>query len=314
LRRRTALALGLGMIAFAAGCGTRTPQLTKSISLVVAGGRGGVYAEVLRTLIEGGGLAPAARIRHEPARSLALARFAASAGPEEVMVVDPGLVALAAMDRSGPFFGRTVPLARLAGEWEVLVVPPWSVFRTFDDFAAALLRDPGGPAVAGGAEGGADHVLYGLTARGLGADTRPLRFVPYPDYAQAVAAMLDGRAAAGLGGHRDLAAYIRSGSLRPLAVSSAQRLDGLDAPTLIESGVRLEYANWTGLLGSAQLTEHDEAALIDLCHAIADLPAWRECCDERGWAPLFLAGDDFRKWLANEVIRTKDILGDFGLL
>jgi putative tricarboxylic transport membrane protein len=319
VRRRTVFALGAGVLALAAGCGTDDPPIQREIAFVVPGPSGGqnaAFARVMKAVIERRRWAHKVGISSQPGGggTLAIARFVAAGRQGDLMVADPALLAVAAMDRVTPFAGSTWPLARFAGQWKVLVAAPGSRFRTFDDFAAALLRNPAGPKVAGGATGGPDHLLYGLTAQGLGADTRLLDYASFPDCAQAVEAIVDGRVALGFGGHRDVAAHIRAGRLRPLAVSASQRLAGVDAPTLIESGVRLVYANWWGLLASRRLGETQRDALLALCQAIGESGTWEQACVRNGWTPMLLAGEDFRQWLEAEAGRTKQLLGDLGLL
>lgn len=104
---------------------------------------------------------------------------------------------------------------------------------------------------------------------------------------------------------------MRAGRLRPLAVSSAERLSGVDAPTLSESGVRVVFADWTGLIAPRGTPEPD--ALLDLCRAVAGTPGWRRLCERNDWTPMWLDGDDFRQWLAGEARRTALLLNDLGL-
>jgi putative tricarboxylic transport membrane protein len=307
------------MLALIAGCVPGNLAFAQVISLVVPappGGRSEAFAKALKALIESRRLARSVQIHNRSAGDgrLALVEFAGTRQPNDLMVTGPGLVAVAAMNRASALIGTTSPLARLAGEWQVLVVPKDSRFRTFDELASSLLRDPSNPRLAGQGTGGPDHVLYGLIAQGLGVDARLLDYVGFADSAQVVTAMLDGRVAIGLGSCTELGGQIRAGRLRPLAVSSSQRLSGLDAPTLMESGVRLEYANWKGLLGPGMLSERERAALLDLCRLIGDGPGWQEACTRNGWASMYLAGDDFQQWLTNETRRTKAVLKDLGLL
>lgn len=321
MRRRTFIVAGAGggMFAFLAGCAPGRLTVAQAISLVVPGppgSRSEAFAKALKALIESRGLARGVRIRNRSVGDgrLALVEFAGTRHPNDLMILGPSLIAIAAMNRAGALIGSTLPLAKLAGEWQVLVAPQGSRFQSFDELAATLLRDPSNARLAGQGTGGPDHVLYGLIAQGLGVDARLLTYLPFADSAQVVAAVLDGRVAIGLGTCRELGGQIRSGRLRPLAVSSSQRLSEVDAPTLMESGVRLEYADWRGLVAPGGLSEHERAALFDLCHAIGDSPGWQETCARNGWAPMHLAGDDFQQWLNNETRRTKATLKELGLL
>ncbi|WP_067171920.1 Bug family tripartite tricarboxylate transporter substrate binding protein [Microtetraspora niveoalba] len=309
----------MGLLPLSAGCGTDRPRIGRPISLLVparAGAQGGPFAQELKGLIERQRLAGKVEVRTRTGETgaRAMAGHPADSASGDLMVTGPALVALAAMNGTGGLMDRVTPLARFAGEWLVLVTGRDSRFRTFDDLAVALARDPGRLRLAGRDTGGPDHVLYGLTAQGLGIDARTLNYAPLPDLSHVVAATTEGSAAAGLGGPRELAGHIRAGRVRPLAVSSLERLDGLDVPTLRESGVRLQYANWSGLVAPGRPAEQERERLLDLCRAVADLPGWADACRAHGWAPMYLDGDDFRQWLGTETRRTKAVLGDLGLL
>ncbi|WP_182880212.1 Bug family tripartite tricarboxylate transporter substrate binding protein [Microbispora sp. H10949] len=319
MRRRTVLALGV--LALAGGCGTPAPPYLGEISLLVPGPPecwGDGVARSLKSLIEARRWAGRVLVTRDAGGggASAVGRFAVGR-PDRLMVADPLLLADCALgrapDEAGPFAARTVPLARLAGEWQVLVASPDSGYRTFEQVAAALLRTPERVKVAGGPDRGPGHLLLGLTARGLGADPRPAAYEAFDSPARAVAAVAEGTTALAFGGRGDVAAHVRAGRLRPLAVSAPERLPGLDAPTLTESGVRVAYANWTGLLAPLGVAARERDALIGLCRAVADSPAWLRLCERNGWTPMWLAGEEFRQWLTGEARRTALLLDDLGI-
>ncbi|MEU9833462.1 tripartite tricarboxylate transporter substrate-binding protein [Streptosporangium sp. NPDC048047] len=208
----------------------------------------------------------------------------------------------------------TTPLARLAGDWAALIVLPGSRLRSFEDLAALLRRDPGGLVMGGRLEGGSDHVLYGMIAKCLGADARLLQYAGYPTAADAVEALRDGRVGAILGSARSFTREIAAGRLRPLVVSSAERLPGIDAPTLMEMDVRLEYTDWCGVFGPRGMSPDDRDRAVALCDALDASPRWRSLCEAGGWSRIYLSGDDFRQWLSGETGRARDVLRDLGLL
>lgn len=318
MRRRQVLALGAGLAALATGCGTATEgrRLTSaSLSLVVPGPYGSDLDDVARAVAgvaERDGLVRAMRVADHPAHAV-LGEFARAGPPGRMMIAEPGLVGTVRASRQAAAFAGTTPLARLCGEWEVLVVPAASPFRSFGEFAVAIRRDPDKMALAGRAEGGVDHVLFGMLAQCLGLDARLLRYLAYPTGDEAVTALAGGHVAAVLAGHNGVRDLLRAGSLRALAVSSPDRIDGVDAPTLLECDVHLYCANWRGLLGPAGLPEADRAALTGLCHDLAGSARWARICARNGWTPLYLDGDDFRQWLRVEAARLSRTLGDLGL-
>ncbi|GII65581.1 C4-dicarboxylate ABC transporter substrate-binding protein [Sphaerisporangium krabiense] len=318
MRRRQVLALGAGLVAMAAGCGgatgTRGPATTR-ISMVVPGPAGGDADRVARSLkgvAERESLARAVHVETRPLASC-LAEFTRAPRADQVLMAEPELVGTVRAARPSGAFAGTTPVARLCGEWELIAVPASSRLATFGAFADALRRDPGRLAVAGRNEGGVDHLLLGMLAQSLGVDARLVRYAAHPTCDDAVAALNGGGAAAVIAGQAAVRARVRSGELRVLAVSSPERIPGLEAPTLLESDVHLYCANWRGLLGPGRLADDDRAALALLCRDVAESPRWQALCGRNGWTPLYLDGEDFRQWLGVESARLGRALGELGV-
>ncbi|MGN9785371.1 Bug family tripartite tricarboxylate transporter substrate binding protein [Nonomuraea sp. ZG12] len=301
MRRRRFLAGGLGAAACLAGCGTQRH---------VPGANGGRPY----TIVAGG-----ARWRPVTRAFVAAVREAGFpvAGPgQAVRLTVTGLPALAAAElNDGLTLAETAtPLARLAGEVEVVLVPADSRFRTFADFGAHLLAHTGRTPLAGGPLGEPDHLLFGLIAKGVGADIRQVDYTGYQSSAEAATALFAGRAEAVVGTLADWRPHIDQERVRVLAVSCAKRFPGLDAPSLLESGVRVDFANWCAVVGPAAMQDEARASAVGMCEEVAGSAAWRRACRTGGWAPIPLAGEEFVQWLASEVRRTKAVMRDLGLL
>jgi putative tricarboxylic transport membrane protein len=318
MRRRQVLALGTGLLALAAGCGSATDSrklASMPLSVVVPGPYGGDSDRVARSLkgvAEREALAGGVQVVNRPAHA-ALTEFARARTTGRLLMAEPELVATVRAVRPAGAFSGTTPLARLCGEWEVLVVPVTSRLASFGAFADAMRRDPAALAVAGRAAGCVDHVLFGMLAQSLGVDARLLQYVAYPSSEEAITALEGGRVGAVLSSHAGVRRRVQSGELQVLAVSSPDRIQGVEAPTLLECDVHLYCANWRGLLGVGRLPDDDRDALIGLCHELAESARWRETCARNGWTPLYLEGEEFRQWLRIESARLSRALGDLGL-
>ena len=207
--------------------------------------------------------------------------FATFRGPftheGRLLVTAMPMVAAAEIANAAAVVDAATPLARLIGDWAVLVVPSGSRLRTFEDFAAELRRDPAGLTVGGRPEGGSDHVLYGMIGKCLGVDARLLEYAGYLAPEDAAEALQVGRVAALLGSARALRPEIAAGHLRALVVSSGNRIDGIDAPTLLEVDVRLEYSDWCGLLGPR---EHEPGG-----QGRGTRPVWQASTPRRAGVP-----------------------------
>ncbi|MGI5272607.1 Bug family tripartite tricarboxylate transporter substrate binding protein [Nonomuraea sp. CA-218870] len=298
MRRRRFLAAGLGVAACVAGCGDRPADRVAGAYEIHAASEQWV------------------RVAEAFTRTAREAGYpVGGAGPVSTLTII-GLPALAAAELNAaesPLHGVT-PLARLAGEVEVVLVAQNSGFTAFDAFGARLRADPAGTPLAGGPQGTPDHLLFGLIAQGLGADTRQMNYTGYPGADEAAGALLAGRAAAATGPLAGWRPYIDRGRVRVLAVSCADRFPGLDAPSLLESGVRVDFANWCAAVGPGDMPAAARDAAVGMCEEVAGSPGWRQACREGGWTPIPLGGDRFAAWAASEVRRTRAVLRDLGLL
>ncbi|MER5318491.1 Bug family tripartite tricarboxylate transporter substrate binding protein [Streptosporangium roseum] len=325
MHRRRFFVLALGVMV-AGGCGgaggSRVP-LAGRLTVVAPAERGQGWdraARALASVLTGDRLARAAEVSNYPGGlgAAALGAFAAAREPftreGRLLLTGMPMVAGAEIANAASVVEATTPLARMVGDWAALVVPAGSRLRAFEDFAAALRRDPAGLAVGGRMEGGSDHVLYGMIGKCLGVDTRLLDYAGYSSGAEAAQALHDGRVAALLGSARSFVPEIAEGRLRPLVVSSAERIDGIDAPTLMELDVRLEYTDWCGVLGPRGMSSEDRDVAVALCDRVDASSRWRAICAANGWNRVYLSGDDFRQWLATETRRTREVLNELGLL
>ena len=234
--------------------------------------------------------------------------------PTQLMVM--GLIMLGAIESNDSPVGldRTTPLVRLLTDYEVIVVPADSPVRTLPDLVARMRDDLGGVSFAGGSAGGVEQILAGLVADAIGADPGGVNYVAHSGGGEALATLLSGRATAGISGISEMEGQIAAGTVRPLAVSSAQRLPALrDVPTLREAGVDVELANWRGVVAPPGISAEDEQALEELLVRMTQGEAWRETLQRRGWGEATLAGPEFERFIDDERRTVTDVLVKMGL-
>jgi len=106
---------------------------------------------------------------------------------------------------------------------------------------------------------------------------------------------------------------IEAGQVRVLAVTSAARVPGVDAPTLREAGVDLQFANWRGLVAPPGLTDADRQALTRLVDAMRGSPEWAQVLARMNVTDSYLAGDAFAAFLRAEDERVAAVLARLGL-
>ena len=102
----------------------------------------------------------------------------------------------------------------------------------------------------------------------------------------------------GINGLAEFAPQIEAGTLRALAISSAERLPGVDVPTLREQGVDVEFENWRSLVAPPGISPADRRAPRDASmRAMVQSPTWREALARYRWLDRYLAGDAFARFV-----------------
>ncbi|GAA5500820.1 hypothetical protein Dxin01_00545 [Deinococcus xinjiangensis] len=208
---------------------------------------------------------------------------------------------------------RVTPIARLTGEYEVMVVPASSPYKNMKDFAAAWKAN-NGLAVAGGSAGGTDHMLVGLLAKSAGVDPKKMNYVPFSGGGETLAAVLGNQVAAAVAGYGEFEAQIKAGKLRAIGVSSAKRQANIDAPTFKEQGYNVELANWRGIVAPPSISAADKAKLVAALDKMHESKEWQDTLKTRGWTDLYLSGSKYDIFLKTEANRAKGILKEIGLV
>jgi putative tricarboxylic transport membrane protein len=227
-----------------------------------------------------------------------------------------GLVMVGAIltNKSAVTLEQVTPIARLTGEYEVIVVPAASEINTLADLVAKFKADPGAVAWGGGSAGGTDHILIGLIAKAAGVEGANINYVPFSGGGEALAAILGGHVTAGVSGYSEWAGQIQAGELRALAISSAERVPGIDIPTLKEQGVAVDLANWRAVVAPPGIDDGQKQALLQTVDAMVKSDGWKKVLTDKNWLDLYLAGDDFAKFLTAENARITDTLKQIGLV
>lgn len=248
--------------------------------------------------------------------TVGLAQLAGKESGDAKVLMVMGLVMVGAIltNQSPATLAQTTPIARLTGEFEVVVVPAASELKTLADLTTALKADAGAVSFGGGSAGGTDHILAGLITKAAGADLTKLNYIPYSGGGEALAAILGGHVTAGISSLSEWEGQIKTGELRVLGISSGAKLDGVDAPTLKEQGVDIELANWRGVIAPPDIDDAGKAALLDLVKQVHESAEWKKILADKKWTDLYLAGDEFAALVEEENKRTTEVLKAIGLV
>ena len=231
-----------------------------------------------------------------------------------IMQMGLGVVGAVYTAKSQATLSDTTPLARLIEEAEAIVVPANSPYQSISQLVDAWKADPGKLPVGGGSTaGGPDHLAPMLLAKAVGVAPTSVNFVSYDGGGELLAALLGSKVAFGATGVGEIKEQAKAGKIKVLAVTTANRVEGIDAPTLKESGIDLVFSNWRGMVAPGGLTDDQKQKLITLLTKMHESSEWKKALTDHGWTDAFVAGADFDSFLKSENDRVAGVLRDLGL-
>jgi putative tricarboxylic transport membrane protein len=248
--------------------------------------------------------------------TVGLAQFVTEAKGDPHQMMVGGLVMVGAIEtnKSPVNLSQVTPLALLTAEPEAIVVPAESKYENLQQLMDDFKADPTAISWGGGSAGGTDHILVGLLAKAEGVDPAKINYVAYSGGGEAKAAILSGAVTAGISGVSEFADQVEAGAMRMLAVSSDERVEGLDAPTIKEAGVDVALINWRAVFGPPGLTTEQRDAVVAALQKMHDSEEWKQALATNGWTDYFKTGDEFATFLSGEITRIQGVLKDIGLV
>lgn len=321
MQKQTFLGRWLVPAVTALGILTSAPALAlDSLKILVPANPGGGWDQTGRALaqaMQANDIVKKTQIENKggAAGTIALAQFVNSSKGDgnALMVGGSVMVGGIILNKSPVSLSQITPIARLTGEYNVIVVPASSKLKSMKDLVAQFKSNPGSVSWGGGSAGGTDHITVGLIAQSTGVDVGKINYVPFAGGGEAQAAIMGGHVTAGISGWNEFASQIKSGKMRALAVTSGKRLPGVDVPTLKEQGIDVELANWRAVFGAPGISEAQKKELIAAVEKAVKSKTWQDTLAKNGWSDAFLAGDAFAKYLDNEIKQTEKLIAGLGL-
>jgi putative tricarboxylic transport membrane protein len=321
-------AIGLTALFLAAACGGGTggspaaaayPE--RDISIMAPADPGGGWdstARAMQTALKAGVTDKNVEVynRGGAGGTVGLAEFVETkkGDPHQLMVMGLVMVGAIRTNDSPVDLTSVTPLASLTAEQEAIAVAADSEYETLEQLLDAFKADPKSISWAGGSAGGTDHILVGLLAKAVGVDPGDINYIAHSGGGEAKAAILSGAASAGVSGVSEFAEDVEAGQMRILAVSGAEAVEGVDAPTITSSGVDVVLDNWRGVMGPPDLTAEQRDAVVGLITRMHDSQGWKDQLDQNGWSDFFQSGDEYKAFIDAEQTRVEGILKDIGLI
>jgi putative tricarboxylic transport membrane protein len=306
------------IVAFAISISAITSHAQSSLKMMIPANPGGGWDQTGRQLaaaMQSAKLVSSVQFENKGGAggTIGLAQFINSSKGDPNALLIGGMVMIGAiyLENAPVNLSMVTPVARLTGEYEMIVVPAKSPHKTMGDLVKTFKANPGGVSWGGGSAGGTDHILVGLIAKAAGVDPAKINYVPFKGGGEAIAAIVGGHVTAGVSGIGEFAEHVKGGRMRALAVSSASPIDNV--PTLKEQGLAVELTNWRGVFGAPAITAAQRDALIKIVRGATESAAWKKTLEKLGWAPTFLSGEEYKKFIDEDTKRISAIIDSLGI-
>jgi tripartite-type tricarboxylate transporter receptor subunit TctC len=218
-------------------------------------------------------------------------------------VINPGLIKKLPYDSLRDF----TPVSLLNINPQVLVVNPSVPARNARELIALAKAKPGVLNYSSSGSGGANHLageLFKSMAR------VQIMHVPYKGNAPSLTALVSGEVDFAINSLPSALPLIKSGRLRPLAVTSRQRSQVLPAlPTVEEAGLRgYEAVAWTGLSAPAKTPREIVERIHAPVAAIIASAEFRERLKAEGSEPVGGKPEQFAAFIQDEIAKWQRII------
>jgi len=206
------------------------------------------------------------------------------------------------------------PIARLTGEANAIAVRKDSKIATIDDLIKEWQAKPTRLTWVGGSAGGVDHIIVGLLAAEVRLDPTLIKYRARSGGGEAVADVLADNKVIGISSVGEFAGHAQGSAFRILAVTSEERLPNVDAPTLKELGYDVVVENWRMIAAAPGITDSEVAKISTDFDNLNGSATWAAVLGEKGWVNTYLAGDEFRTQLEKDILSTRQVLQDLGMV
>ena len=183
-----------------------------------------------------------------------------------------------AMGRSVAPYTELTPVANLFGEHIGIAVKADSPIKTGRDLIERLKKDPAAASFGIATSlGNTNHQGVAGALKAAGVDIKKTRNVVFQSGALAITAMLGGHIDAVPVSVGSWVPHMKTGAVRVIAVSAAQRLPGFFSgiPTWREQGANAVVSNWRGVFGPKSMTPAQVAYWEAQFQKLVESPEWK---------------------------------------
>ena len=194
------------------------------------------------------------------------------------------------------------PVGMIGGTPNVLVVNATLPVQTLKEFVAYLRTNPGRVSYGSAGAGSLTHLTMELLKQQV--DTFMVH-IPYRGIAPAFTDLMGGQTQAMFPGLAAALPHIRSGRVRPIAVTGLKRHPQLkDTPTMEESGFKgFDAMQWYGVVGPAGMPAPIVKHLNDTLNSVLTAPDLREKLSVEAVEPMTMSPEQFGQYIRTDIVR-----------
>ena len=225
-----------------------------------------------------------------------------------VLLVNPanGINASLYAKLSFNFIRDIAPVAGIARVPNVMIVPKDFPAKTVAEFIAYAKANPGKVNMASSGNGTSIHLSGELFKAMTGVE---MQHVPYRGSAPAVTDMIGNRVQVMFDNMPSCIGHIKAGTLRALAVTTAERSAELpDVPTVGDTVKGYEASAWFGMGAPAKTPKPVIDKLNKEINAILAEPEIKKRLAELGGVPLTGSAEDFGKIIVSETDKWEKVV------
>lgn len=222
--------------------------------------------------------------------------------------INPSLYANPGYDPDKDF----VPMGTIARIQLALVVHPSFPAKTVADFIKMAKEKPGSIAMGASAIGTGSYMSAQLFSSMTGVN---VNIISYRGLAPFLTDILGNHVPVGFSVIPPAYANIKGGNLRPLAVSSANRLSSMpDVPTVAEAGVPgFESSVIYGIFAPAGTSPEIVAKVNQALQTAMKSKELNEQVTNEGGEPLFMSPEEYKKQLAEDATKWSTLIKKLNL-
>jgi tripartite-type tricarboxylate transporter receptor subunit TctC len=212
------------------------------------------------------------------------------------------------------------PIAALASDEFLLWVKMDAPYKTAKDYVEAAKKREF--KMAGAQSKDTDETLTRLIEKAGGVK---ITYIPFKSGADAAVQLAGGHVDSNVNNPSESIGQWRGGTQRPLCVFNRKRLpegpkitkteSWSDIPTCLESGLEVpEFTQPRTVWLPGGATPDQVAFYVELLKKVQAQPEWKEYIERTSQTGIFLAGDEFRTFIAEDLERNRKVAAEQGWL